>query len=1044
MLADVPEVPRFTINVGAVQRHPLFREDAAKVIRAAIHEVTRGERAIEAYRHARVSFLYAVKCVVDSPSKGTIEACRTPLMDTLARMQEERLRQFARLQREPKPMVVIACGLTAVRSLGIHATSFEAIQGRTFDVTLGQIPLRVAVTMSFKAIAASAGKFSSLMADVDRAFRIYADAQIAPYTREFLETRYEYPKTNDEVCALIDRILEYPSPAKAGNWAVSIDTETNTLHPHRDGLLLLSASISWDTFKAASITLWHPKKDDWCAPGYDVDRAWQDVCRLLMSSKPKIGHNLGYDLKVFRKMGQSVNGVVWDDMLSEHILEEDKKGQYSLKYLVKHFLPAYSGYEDKLKDILDKEEGEDQTVSIRKMDLAKMPTEDLPPRIQDALLRLGVTPSFRVISLEKKIEAWKEKDEYEHAENIADAKILIAAKKSGEFKAKKSPKKKVEREGGFEKIPLSELHFYACVDADVTRQLAVLQRKRMEAEDVAYNARRRNVAREATLFKDGHPFEVRQLCTRSSPLTHLAKSVYVPRMQALMDMEYQGIRVDREYMKEAEGLLDTAIQTAQRDLYDMAGQPLNLNSGPQLAKYLCEDGFGFRHPDLAQAQERAEKYPEDVFIKGDHVRYKVLSRTKHNAVQLTEKVLKTYVQKYGCPFSNKLLAYRKASKARHTFLENVDILSRLDGCLHTRYNLTGTSTGRLSSSNLNMQNVPKGVLGGVKCKKLFVPDDDSYAFFNADAKGAEIAIFSGYANDVALIDALRQGMDAHCFFSSEILSPEKVAGDLTGEERQLALQRAGIDDEHAWTYEDFLKGKDGLLEDKAYGARLKALRDNIKRVVFGILYGAGARKIAEVAGIPEGFARTIISLLFAKFPTIPQFIERTKWELNTFGKVETYYGRRRRFAIDKAPKSMKSRAERQAVNFMIQSTNSDIVLDVLCDLAPVLVHDFGGRLLLTVHDSIGGQIPKKYVPQLAELFQKYGTEYVAKRCPWLPVQYRWDVEVGPSYGEVGSLDKYIAAMPPETQSVTKFEGYTEEEMYDDLRVAVLDPGDEAT
>lgn len=1044
ILADVPEVVHIMSVKDTVHKHLRFREDAAKVLKAALHNVSQGTAADPAFKEVRTAFLYAVKCVVERPDKGTIEACRTPLMDELMRMHERRVGLFTRNKLEPKPIVVLACGLTAVRSLGIHAPSFEATQGRTFDITLGTIPLHVVPTMSFTAIAASAGKFSSVMADIERALRIYAQVQVAPLSRVFLEGpgRYEYPRTNDAVTALVDRILEYPSDAVIPNWSISIDTETNTLHPHRDGLKLLLVSVAWHIHKAAAIPLWHPAVQEWCGSDYDVERAWRDVCRLLLSNKPKIGHNLGYDLKVFRKKGQLVNNVVWDCMLAEHVLEEDKKGQYSLKYLVKHHLPAYSGYEDKLHEFLDKAEGEDQTRSIRQLAEDGMIVSPLvlPERVQDALIRLGVKPGFRVPVLEARLAAWVKDAEGDHDQEIADAKLLIAAKAGGEFKAKKAKAKK-EQDGGFEKIPLGELCFYACVDADVTRQLAVLQKERMLKEDKSYSEARVQRAREQSYApKSEGLYDIQVLCTTPQPLVHLTKEMYIPRMQALMDIEYRGITVDRAYLKEAKNLLDVAVQAAERQLHEMAGEVFNLNSGPKLAKYLCHDGFGFRHPDLAAARERAEAYPKDVIVKANGcVTYSPVSRTKKTqAIQLTEKVLKLYTQKYSCPFSNTLLAYRKASKARDTFLGNVEVLSRLDGRLHTRYNLAGTSTGRLSSSNLNMQNVPKGVLGGVKCKKLFIPDDSSMAFFNADAKGAEVVVFSGYARDPALIDALRQGMDAHCFFSSEILQPEKVAAGQTGEARKLALEQAGIDDEHAWTYDDFLLGKDDRLEDKAYGKRLKVLRDNIKRVVFGMLYGAGPRKIAEVAGITEAFAKTIIELLFSKFPTIPTFINRMKWELGTFGCVETYYGRRRRFAIKNAPKSMQSRAERQAVNFMIQSTNSDIVLDVLCAIAPVIERDMGGRLLLTVHDSIGGQVKKEYVHQLPDLFQKYGTDNVAPRCPWLPVPYKWDVEVGPSYGELMSVPKYLASMPEAAMEMVNSEGYTEEEMYDDLRTAVLD------
>ena len=330
---------------------------------------------------------------------------------------------------------------------------------------------------------------------------------------------------------------------------------------------------------------------------------------------------------------------------------------------------------------------------------------------------------------------------------------------------------------------------------------------------------------------------------------------------------------------------------------------------------------------------------------------------------------------------------------------------------------------------LNAEGRP--VFDGVKCKKLFIPDDDSYCFGNADAKGAEVSIFAGYSKDPALTAALTDGMDAHCFFASQCLNPNLVAFGLTGEDRRIALAKASIDDDHAWSYEDFLAGKDDLHE--SYGKRLKALRDNIKRLVFGLLYGAGVKKVADIAGINLDLAKKIQELLFSKFPTIKAFIDQTIWEMRMFGIVETYQGRRRRFSLGKyAPSALRSKAERQAVNFKIQATNSDIVMMVLCWVAEVIERDLKGRLLLTVHDSIGFQVPKKYAHQVPEIFKKYGTDRVAKECPWLPVPYRWDVELGANYGEVMGASKYLANLPapiPEPE----FEGYTNEEILDDLR-----------
>ena len=104
---------------------------------------------------------------------------------------------------------------------------------------------------------------------------------------------------------------------------------------------------------------------------------------------------------------------------------------------------------------------------------------------------------------------------------------------------------------------------------------------------------------------------------------------------------------------------------------------------------------------------------------------------------------------------------------------------------------------------------------------------------------------------------------------------------------------------------------------------------------------------------------------------------------------------------------MRSKAERQSVNFLIQSTSSEIVLKVLSETDEPVEQDFNGQHLITVHDSIVEEIPKKYVSQYPDFIQEYGVKRVAEQCKWLPVPFKWDIEVGPSYGELISIDDYL-------------------------------------
>jgi DNA polymerase-1 len=334
--------------------------------------------------------------------------------------------------------------------------------------------------------------------------------------------------------------------------------------------------------------------------------------------------------------------------------------------------------------------------------------------------------------------------------------------------------------------------------------------------------------------------------------------------------------------------------------------------------------------------------------------------------------------------------------------------------MHTTFNIHGTGTGRLSSVDENMQNVPKKI-GDHNIKKSFIPTNpDTQVIMNADAKAAEVRVYAAYSQDKNLIKALNDGMDPHSFFSSRILNPKTVVESIPRSERRTALSLIGIDDEHAWNYEDFQNRGvfSGTSENPGsepkYGQQLEKLRSNIKRVVFGVLYGAAPKKVSSIVGIAEEQGAAIIAQLFKMFPTLEKYIDNTKEKVRRLGCVETFFGRRRRFQLNGMTFGMRNKAERQAVNMLVQSTSSDIIMRVLVDIDRVIEADFGGRLLITVHDSVVAEIPKEYISQMPDFIHEYGVKRVRENYRWMPVPFLWDVEVGPSYGELSSVDAYLA------------------------------------
>lgn len=582
---------------------------------------------------------------------------------------------------------------------------------------------------------------------------------------------------------------------------------------------------------------------------------------------------------------------------------------------------------------------------------------------------------------------------------------------TGQKKGKKA--KALANDRGFEDIPLNVLLPYAAIDTDITRRLSMNQIVRIFDEEKKIVETRK--VQQADRYR---PYPIPKPCQDPMPVKGAVTRIAVPTAKVLSEMEYTGVPVDRKYLGELQHNLTKVIDDAEAALYRMAGKTsddLKLKAPAQIANILFSEGF--IHPETGK-----RTYYPPVEINGKK------AMTATGQLQTTEKVMKYLTARYGCPFSAQKLIYSKAVKARDTFCRNVWDLSEADGRLHTNYNQHGTCTYRLSSNDENMQNIPKR-LAGYSIKKIFTTSDDSYVFVNADGKSAEVKIFTAYSGDEALARSLNEGQDTHCFFASKII--EEVRR--TSMDAEAVLSAMGLTDDQGHdslrlTYEDFAAREQLKLTNPKYGEKLDKFRTAVKRVVFGILYGAGPAKIAETIGIRQDQAQAIIDMLFQLFPSIPAYMERTKWEMRTFGYVETFFGHRRRFAVKGATGYLRSRAERQCVNFKIQSTSSDIVMGRLVACRDPLVHDLKGRLLLTVHDSIGFEIPKKYITQLPDFVDRYLNVKRNTLYSWLPVDFSWDFEVGPNYGELKPYDAYIQNKDIQEIINAAAEAYTEEEV----------------
>lgn len=910
-------IPPFRYDVARIHRP--MADDAGLLIKNAINLVKKSMNLPT----LNVAMTHVILCGGEKPNKKTFEHCKNYLHEGLTKHTDPN-----------KPPVLLLMGSLALKAFGIKFSKMKDLVGRVIvgEVVVAGVTYLAVATISASMLANMPGLYHIFYTDLQRAVSFAGGKQYTVVPKEVLTQKYHYPATIDEVKNLVDHIIGYSEnnvdPTK---WAISLDTETNTLFPHLPKLKALGVSCSWGTGRSCYIPLFH--KDT----PYDPEQAMEHVRRLVTCEKPKIFHHFKYDAKVFRKYGIEVANYAWDTLTGEHLRYEDKSGFYGLKDLTTLRNPEFSGYADELHEAQLAAEGGDT-----QLDLAKK------------------------------------------------SKAEKAAEKAAASAAKKAKKKKKE-DRGFEDLPLTTLAPYAAIDTDMTRRNAISQ-----MELIQYEQHQLNAARDAYAKS---PMRIHSLPSQSqlpSPLKSLMKTTVIPATKVLAKMEYRGVRIDRPLIEQMSAQLEQVYRERLTNLQRLSGNPtLNLNSTKEIISVLFEKGYDYTDPDTGVTR---------------HILHPITAqttRTKKGQLQTTAKVLNWLIANNGCPFSVDKILASKASKAKDTFLQNIYDLSAVDGYIHTTFNQQGTGTGRLSSTDPNLQNIPK-MLAEIVIKKIFIPDDTTMVFVNADAKNAEIRILAAYCMDKELIRSILEGLDTHCFIASKIVEAVRKEGATVAKAK---LKAIGLDDQYPLDYADFKGREKWEKTDKARYKMLDNFRTAVKRVVFGILYGAGAKKIAETIGISLEQADTLIKLLFTLFPAISTYIERTKHHMEHFGCVETFFGRRRRYAVAGATNEMRSRAKRQAVNFLIQSTSSDIVMNCLAEIDAPLERELGGRQLLTVHDSLGFQIPKKYVSQLED-FLKYHLETIpAQLYPWLPVPFKWDASVGENYGEQTSISNYLKDHP---------------------------------
>ncbi|NIJ54087.1 DNA polymerase I [Dyadobacter arcticus] len=422
--------------------------------------------------------------------------------------------------------------------------------------------------------------------------------------------------------------------------------------------------------------------------------------------------------------------------------------------------------------------------------------------------------------------------------------------------------KKGVKQGTMRDVSIPEITQYAGEDADITLQLN-------------------------TIFSKELPK------VNASKLFH---GVEMPLLKVLAAMENTGVRLDIGTLHEMSGVLESDLRITESEIYAIAGQSFNISSPKQLGEVLF---------DKMKLIEKPKKTKTGQYATGEDI----LSELENNHA-----------------IARKILDYRELQKLKSTYVDALPLLvSRRTGRIHTSYNQAVAATGRLSSTNPNLQNIPIRTPRGREIRKAFVPDTDDFQILSADYSQIELRIMAAFSGDASMSEAFNQGRDIHATTASKVFKVplEEVTSDM---------------------------------------------RRKSKMVNFGIIYGISAFGLAQRLGIPRSEAAEIIRAYFEEFSAVKGYMDQVINKARETEYVETILGRRRYLPdINSRNQTNRGYAERNAINAPIQGSAADMI-----KVAMINIHDFmakeklKSRMILQVHDELVFDAHRDEIPLLKE------------------------------------------------------------------------------
>ncbi len=426
-------------------------------------------------------------------------------------------------------------------------------------------------------------------------------------------------------------------------------------------------------------------------------------------------------------------------------------------------------------------------------------------------------------------------------------------------------------------VPAEEIKEYAAEDADVTFQLKEV----LEPLLIKANAQK--------LFDE----------------------VEIPLIPVLASMETEGVKLDKKALNDYSTQLLTEVQQVEEEIYQLAGLHFNISSPKQLGEVL------YGHLKIIDNPKK----------------------TATKQLSTAEDVLTKMINKH--PIIEKILDYRSLTKLKSTYVDTLpELINARTGRIHTSYNQAVAATGRLSSNNPNMQNIPVRTERGREIRKSFVPRNEDYVLVSADYSQIELRIIASISKETQMIEDFRQGIDIHTATASRVYN--------------IPIEQVNKD-----------------------------MRRNAKTVNFGIIYGISAFGLSERLNIPRKEAADIIEQYFIKYPAIKNYMEETIKTARQHGFVETILGRRRYLRdINSGNQVVRGYAERNAINAPIQGSAADIIKIAMIKIYHQMTQmETRSRMIMQVHDELVFDVYKPELEILLPLIKNGMINAIALSVP---------------------------------------------------------------